>query len=240
MAAPLAKRKIQIFHDEAYDLLYPMKIILGDEEKRQDILKKLLEQEFQSDLSKLQNLEYVKTSDQEKYDSRITELVEKMINEQNPNKILAFFGKNRPDQFTEETHYQSFIYKNKMLLCINPSLDCAGQSIYADYFTKDLVNKLNAKLKLKLQIEVPINTKFTADADAAAAAAAAWKVYSQPVKECGEVLHKKIVCKTSCQSHEKEVFCQSWSFYLQYKFLIQIINDEDLKPIDILDSSADS
>ena len=58
MAAPLAKRKIQIFHDEAYDLLYPMKIILGDEEKRQDILKKLLEQEFQSELSKLQNLEF--------------------------------------------------------------------------------------------------------------------------------------------------------------------------------------
>ena len=225
---PESKNPFDIIEDK-YIFLNTMKIILGDQNSRKNILKLLVlghEYKMKTDIYKINGytLRFLNIIDymdyegeyQTKYDKQIDFIISAIGKVKEKREILIFYGKNLPDPTTPkcpETHYQSFIYMNKKLLCIDPSLGCNGRRIYADYFTTDLKEKLE--------------------------------------KSGLGILFQNNPVTVACQSHNEEVFCQSWSLYLQYHFLLQIVSSanaaapsgiEDLsqlKAVDIPDDQSE-
>jgi len=192
---------------DKYIFLNTMKIILGDQNSRKNILKLLVlgdQYDMGTDIYVIKGytlnflniidfLDYKRGEHENKYDEQIDFIVDEIRKVKNKKEILIFYGKNLPDTECPETHYQSFIYMNKKLLCIDPSLGCSGRGIYDAYFTQDLQKKIKeSELELKLGITSLNN----------------------PVE-------------IACQSHKEEVFCQSWSLYLQYHFLLQIVSSSN-------------
>lgn len=115
----------------------------------------------------------------------------------NDDKIHLFSVSNRADKKTAETHFQAIIVdnKNKLVKAIDPSMAPQGNSLYAPYISEHIQATLsNPHHTLKM---------------------------SKPVKDWLKTYTFEWVTGTNaCQTNTNDVFCQTWSLYLQLKYLM--------------------
>ena len=113
------------------------------------------------------------------------------------NKIILFTISNRPDPKTGETHYQSFILdnKNKNLVAFDPARTTKGEGIYSAYAAETVENYIKTK---KSDYEF---------------------IWYVPSHTCQSSSSSKLKNKTY-----DEVFCQTWSLYLQIKYMENLLS----------------
>ena len=93
---------------------------------------------------------------------------------------VLFTVANIPDEESKQTHYQSFILRNKTVWIFDPARTSRGEGIYNPYAANYLMRTF---------------------------------------RKSGSTV-KWFVPKNPCQTEDHDVFCQTWSLYLQINFML--------------------
>ena len=126
----------------------------------------------------------------------VIDYVKDILNDNSAN-IYLFTASNQPSLTTAETHFQTFILIKdmKMLFCIDPSAYNSRQNAEGFYNT-DMTNKITEYFD-NINFEKVFDDKL-------------WDIIKNPVGN-------------TPQTQEGDVFCQTWSLFLQIEYIIIIL-----------------
>ena len=179
--------------------VYSMRDTVAEENIRNNFLEKTGIKEFGKE--KGFNIKIERTLAQASK-REISSFLSTLLNKTEENDIVLFTISNRQDKATNETHFQSFVLvaKSRTIFAFDPARKKAPE------MSMHNLSKEEAKQYFGIYGDYAIDDVFKFI-----------KTYNEKSSIQYEVKYAPV--KNTCQIDETEVFCQSWSLYLQYKFL---------------------
>ena len=192
--------------------VYAMRDTLAEESIRNNFLENIHIKELGT--QKGVNVIFEKTLAQASV-KKINSFLKSLIKKTKQNDIVLFTISNRPDPGGEETHFQTFILLANMntIIAFDPARKKApGMSAHMEKEKAEKYWGIYGDYAIDDVVKFVKNFNLTSPIKL--------NVEYAPVSQ-------------TCQIDESEVFCQSWSLYLQYQFLYNLLSTGKPKAVPI-------